>query len=188
MINPAGDAQKTGRTIGNTFERSIALQFAEKLQNQLETIEQKEVQVILTRGPGDIIREQHNANFANRLPADLFLSIHFFRETQTKPRIFLYTFDYKDHIIAHPDRLAFYSYDQAYVLAKEKTDMYAHIIQNTLNKYEKRFTTLGIFSLPCKPLIGIKVPAIMIEVGIKNSNDWLSFVQPIVNSIAPLIN
>ena len=153
MINPAGDAQKTGRTIGNTFERSIALQCAEKLQYELENSEQKEIQVILTRGPGDIVTEKQNANFTNRLPADLFLSLHFFHETQTKPRIFLYSFDYNDHIIAHPDRLAFYAYDQAYVMAKEKTALWADLIKNSLHIYEKSFTTLGIFSLPCKPLI-----------------------------------
>ena len=37
MINPAGDAKDAGRTLNDSFERGITLQFAQELKSAIES-------------------------------------------------------------------------------------------------------------------------------------------------------
>src|SRR5580692_10457797 len=93
MLCPDGDAQHTGRHIDGTFERSLTLQFTEELKKKLEK-EHKDCSFISTRAAGDTIAPLQHAQFANRMNVDLYVSLHFFEETCTKPRIYLYQFSY----------------------------------------------------------------------------------------------
>ena len=56
--------------------------------------------IIINRSANESIAPLQNANFANKLDIDLYISIHAFAETEIKPRIFLYQFSYHDDIIA----------------------------------------------------------------------------------------
>ena len=76
MLDPAGDAKHTGRQIDDNLERGISLQFTEKLKQTLEK-QHPEIHVVLSRFPGETIYHLQNANFANRLEVDFYLSIHF---------------------------------------------------------------------------------------------------------------
>ena len=187
MLAPAGDAKHIGRKIGDNFERGITLQYAEQLK---KIVEEKcpSVAVIISRFPGDIISPLQNASFANRLQVDLFISIHFYQTTETKPKLHLYQFSYNDDFITPIAGLSFYHYDQAHLFNKKQTNTWATGIKQMCeeDQYQKLFIVQDICKLPFKPLIGVTAPAIGIEIGLKNAPDWQQYLAPIAQSIHKL--
>lgn len=189
MINPAGDAKHTGRNIDSYFERGITLQYFEQCKKDLERAYPR-VHVVSTRVAGETVQELQNANFANRLQVDLFLSIHFYQEKKVKSDIFLYYFSYGDDFITKKYDLQFWPYDKAHLIHFDITHQWIHTMKEHLThkQYQHMFCVQGPFKLPFAPLIGITAPAIGIEIGLKNKNDWLCYVDPIVASLAPIID
>ena len=189
MINPAGDAQHTGRKIEDTFERGITLQYAEQLKKIIEST-YPHISVILTRFPGDMVTPLQHANFANRLNVDLYLSIHFYHETGIKPNMYVYRFSYNDDFMVPSQSLSFYSYDQAHLSASKKTAAWSDQIKQIITQpfYTKKFNVHGIYKLPFAPLIGIKAPAIGIEASLKNKDDWTVYIDPIVECVGDILS
>src|SRR3972149_4092399 len=74
MIDPAGDAKRAGRMLEDNFERGITLSCANCLKHDLEK-KYTNVRVILSRFPGETLESMQNANFANRLQVDFYISI-----------------------------------------------------------------------------------------------------------------
>lgn len=187
MLDPAGDAKHTGRTIGNTFERGITLQYAEYLKEYLEN-NYENIKVYLTRFPGEMIYPLQNANYANRLDINLYIHITFYQETNTIPKLFLYGFSYHDDFLTPPKKLTFLKYDQAHIMHNATTQLWSQVIKDVLiqNQY-KKFSVHGIYRLPFKPLIGIIAPAIGIEAGLKAAQNWKLYIAPIAQAIGTLI-
>lgn len=189
MINPAGDAQQTGRTIDGYFERGITLQFCDALKDELKKKYPESIKVISTRVPGEAIQDLQNANFANRLNVDLYVSIHFYHETKTKPDLFIYRFSHRDNFVIKKTDLALCPYDKAYLINNDKADKYSNVMKQTLTNtlYNNKFTVHGPLAFPFVPLIGIVAPAIGIEIGLKNKDDWKQFVDPLVDALISVI-
>ena len=38
-------------------------------------------------------------------------------------------------------------------------------------------------AIPCKPLVGVCLPAIGLEIGLREKKDWFGYVQPIAQAI-----
>ncbi len=188
MLDPAGDAKHTGRKISDSLERGITLQFCEKLKQELET-SYPQLRVVLTRFPGETVQPLQNANFANRLAVDCYVSIHFFQEQETKPQFFLYTFSYGNTFVTKISTLAFYPYDQAHLLNLEQTKKWSKQIENLLQSsaYKKMFQYKGMFNLPFRPLIGVKAPALAFEISLKDKSDWQLYIDPIMTSLKSII-
>lgn len=187
MLDPAGDAKHTGRTINNTFERGITLQYAEQLKHALENSDHN-IKVYLTRFPGEMIHPLQNANYANRLNVDLYININFYQETSTVPKLFLYQFSYHDDFVTPSNKLALLPYDQAHLLHNTTTQKWSELIKEILIKdTQKKFTVHGTYKLPFKPLMGVISPAIGIEIGLKTPQDWQPYVTPITHAISTII-
>lgn len=188
MIDPAGDAQHTGRKLNDTFERGISLQIAEKLKNILEE-RLTHVKIVLSRLPGESASYLQHASFANRLNVDFYLGIHCYQEKETKPCVYLYQFSYGDNFITKQFDLALIPYDQAHLANNATTNSFAIAMQDILgsNAYANIYNAKGIFKIPFKPLIGIKAPAIGLELGIKTKDDWHDYVEPIASSLIPIV-
>ena len=188
MLAPAGDAKHTGRQIGDSLERGLTLQFAEQLKKMLQNL-YPHVRVTLSRFPGEIIYPLQNANFANRLDVNLYLSIHFYPEVKTKPRMFLYYCSCGDDFVTKTSDLFFCPYDQAHRINGPKTRSWSqHITQILTNdEHKKLFDFRGTHGLPFKPLIGIKAPALALEIGLQKKNDWNRYIQPIALSLGPIV-
>lgn len=182
MIDP-GDSS---RTIDGIHERNITLTLALGLQNQLELLIPN-ANVVLTRTSNETIRPLANANFANRLNVDLFISLHCFAETQTRPKLALYTFAYGEQAPMQLSDLAFYTYDQAHLRAQRTTNQYAQLMEQGLAGYAKQFDFNGWYKIPFKPLIGIKAPAIGVEIGLKNKQGWQNFVEPLAEAVVKIM-
>jgi hypothetical protein len=54
-------------------------------------------------------------------------------------------------------------------------------------QYAHLFMLHGLYTLPFAPLIGIKKPALAIEIGLKHKENWKLFIEPIIASITPLL-
>ena len=188
VLDPAGDSKKTGRSIGDSFERGITLQCAEKIK---EVIEQQvdNVTVYITRLPGDVACEFQNASFANRLSADLFMSINFCSTTESKPHLYLYQFSYGNDFTIIQQNLSFIPYDQAHLKNKSESETVGSFLSNQLSQQEYRglYTLFGPFKLPIKPLMGVTSPCIAIEAELKNKNDWIHLITPLTSTLVEVI-
>lgn len=188
VLDPSGDAKKTGRVIGDSFERGLTLQCAEKIKELIEA-QLSHVKIIITRLPGDIVYDLQNASLANRINADLFININFYLSRETKPTLFLYQFSYGNDFAPYQSGLSCNTYDQAYKTNKTATDEITKLFTTHLShtNYKNLFTLSGPHALPIKPLIGITPPSIAIEGGLKNKESWHMFIDPFVATIIAAI-
>ncbi len=187
MVNPGGDAQNAGREFAEgMLERGITLQCCEYIKKALEAT-YSGIRIILTRIPGEVIQPLQNASFANRLGADLYLSIHFFEKKQGRPQLHLYHYclnSTTDTWNKTFDQLNFVPYSQAYIenlsLTKQITTTMAHHLQK---EHAHHFDTHHPLGIPFAPLIGIKAPAIGLEMSLKKSDDWHTFATALIDSV-----
>lgn len=189
MLDPAGDAHRLGRVIGDCFERGITLQAAESLKQSIQG-RYENVYVVLSRSAGDFIEPLQIAHFANRFAVDLYISINFYEEKNEKGSVFIYQFinDLADYWQSFNDNF-FVRYDQAHKKLCKKistlVDLFTQELKynNTDNYYEIK----GSFGIPFKQLIGINRPAFALEIGLKDKNDWRHYIDPLVTSLKPII-
>jgi N-acetylmuramoyl-L-alanine amidase len=184
MINPVGDAQNTGRLIDGSFERTLTFECAQHLKNLVEQ-QYPHIAVVLTRTPGQTVAPLHNANFANRLPADFFIDLRFYQETQAKPSLFIYYFSYQPDCTQKPSEFAFYTHDQSYIFNYKASQQWAHKVYATCAQpaYAQQYISHKPIAAPCAPLIGITAPALIIEVGLKQKTDWQLLTNLLVDTI-----
>lgn len=182
MIDPAGDAQNPGREIGESFERGLTLQCANKLKQEL--IQQiPHVQVIITRTPGETVQSLHYAIFANRVRPNLYLRIGFYQEQCMPTNFALFYYCQNPTDFWHkPNPLQFYTIDQAHLLYLNLTKQFAQSFLKTLqnNQINSVFMSQGLFAVPIKPLVGIQAPALYLEAGLYHADDWHYLIKPIV--------
>ena len=188
VLDPSGDAKRTGRKIGDNFERGLTLQCAEKIK---EYIEQRAptIKIIITRMPGDVVYDLQNASLTNRLNADLFINLNFYYCQETKPTLYMYQFSYGNDFASYQQGLAFHTYDQAYTINRTITDEISQRLKEWLSqqKYQSLFTISGIYKMPIKPLIGVVAPSIAIEAGLKNKELWIQYVEPLAQGIIEVL-
>ncbi|MBN2267627.1 MAG: N-acetylmuramoyl-L-alanine amidase [Candidatus Babeliaceae bacterium] len=189
MIDPAGDARNTGRIIGETFERGITLQFAEHLKELLEH-EFPNIRIILTRFPGEKIEPLQNANFVNRLGAQLYVSLNFAAAERGVPHCAIYYFLYNQQIPSlNPHLLSWHPYQEAYINELPRSRTFAQIVRNKLLEYQRQglFQIPEIRGIPFKPLIGIRSPSIACEIGLHSQDDWALYVKPVAAGLAHVV-
>ena len=183
VIDPAGDARHTGRIIDETFERTITLQCAQELKQALEQ-RNPYARVMLTRMPGETVEPLQNATFANRLQADLFISIHCYQETSVTPRCSLYRFSYNpatDAWYKKDERLHFVPLHLAYQDFAGQSDALINHLQTSLRQSEhhQHYIVEQPRACPCEPLLGVHSPAVCIEMGLAKKDDWQLIIRAI---------
>jgi len=189
MLDPAGDAKHTGRLIEDTLERGISLQCVEQLKLDL-TEKFNNIRVVITRLPGETIQILQNASFANRLGTDLYISFHFYYEPEQPCHVTLYHYVENTTDGWHqPKKLMLYPVNQAHLASLKITKTWGKIILETFENKQisKYFKARGFFGVPFQPLLGIKAPAIAIEVGLAQKNDWQNIIQPIIKALERII-
>ncbi len=189
VLDPSGDAKRTGRRIGDNFERGLTLQCAEKIKEVIER-SAPHIKIVITRMPGDIVYDLQNASLANRINADLFINLNFYYTQETKPTLFLYQFSYGNDFAQCNQGLALHTYDQAYKINKSVTDEIAQVFKKSLlqPQYQSLFMVAGVYALPIKPLIGIVAPSISVEAGLKNKELWINYCEAIARGIIEVLS
>ena len=186
LLEASGDTIHPGRSIDDSFESSITFEIAQTIKQRL-LAQYPHVKVMLNRTSTETIAPLQNANFSNKIDADCYISIHAFAETEIKPRIFIYQFSYHDDFIAKDNGLSFYPFDKIYLINQNKTNAWAQQLKQTFEKNSTVHVN-GIYAFPFKPLIGIKAPAIGIEIGLKKSTEWHNYCDMFINGIVAIIN
>jgi hypothetical protein len=186
VLDPSGDIHYTGRSIGDSFERAITLQCAEKIKEYIET-KDPHYKVIITRLPGETMSELQTASLSNKLNADLCISLNFYYSQETK--LFIYQCAYND-VPLQTHSLCFIPYDQAYLCNKSTTDHIMNIFNTVLRSphYAHLFQVSTYNALPLKQIIGITAPSFVIEAGIKHKDRTNLFVEPLASCILQACN
>lgn len=189
IINPAGHAGDAGRKLKNSYERAETFKMAQYLQERLEN-KNDNLRVVLTRTPGETIVDFQNASFANRLNADLFLSLHFYWSEKPKHEIFIYYYvadPIADFARRNTPELSFVPVLQAHQFNIYKTKHIAERMQQSLSdsSYRDFFDFGELLGIPVKPLVGIACPSILIEIGWSQGDcsNWKAVAECVVASI-----
>lgn len=190
IIEPVGDAEHTGRAINDTFERGITLQCAQEIK---DTLSEKipGLRVVLSRVPGETIQPMHNALFANRLQAQLYIRIGFYHEKSAPSHIAIFHYaEQKTDFWHKPNPLQFYDIEHAYLINLNATKAVGlKMLEQLKNKsVNSVFIPYGLFSIPCKPLLGIQAPALYLEAGLQNKDDWKYLIQPFTACIQAILS
>lgn len=185
LIEASGDTSHPGRSIDDSFESAITFEIAQTIK-QLLLERCSNLKIFLNRAVTETVAPLQNANFANKLDVDCYLSIHAFAETETKPRVYLYQFSYHDEFIAKDSGLSFFPFDKIYLLNQKQTSTWGKELKHAFEK-NNLWTVHGVYAFPFKPLIGIKAPALAIEIGLKNRSEWHNYCETLVNGIAQLV-
>lgn len=184
MLNPTGDAQHTGRVVGDSFERAITYSIAQAVKIEIESL-YKDIKVLISRHPGQAITQNAIASYANRAALDLFIHISaYHQEDATKPYLTLYRFTYGFDFISKYGDIEFIPCTQGYLKACSSTKSYTNLVWQLLNtSSQQSFQLRGPYALPYKPLLGITAPALAFEIGIADPRALQPAVQALVSSI-----
>ncbi len=186
LLEASGDPMHPGRSIDDSFESTITFEIAQTIKQML-LAQYPNLKILLNRAAAETVAPLQNANFANKLNVDCYISIHAFAESEIKPHVYLYQFSYHDDFIAKDAGLSFYPFDKIYMVNQKQTTAWAEQLKQALEKHSL-WAVKGVFSLPFKPLIGIKAPAIGIEIGLKNRSEWRNYIEALVSGIITIIN
>jgi hypothetical protein len=188
LLVPAGDAHNQGRSLEHQFESGSTMALVYELKT---TIEKKypEVRVVLSHKAGEVARQFQVPTMANTLGIDLVLTINCYHEQGPRPELYVYQFSYGTDFVTKLPELSWYTLDSAYLFSFHTTQAWATTLAQGLNadEYKTLFFLRGPYKLPFKPLLGIKVPAIGLEMSLKQDDDWTVYVDPLVNSLAPIV-
>jgi hypothetical protein len=181
VLAPYADPKNPGRTINGTFERGIALQFAEHLSAELMA-RIPEVQVVIIK-PEENQTPLQAASYANRLQPALVCGLSFYQESSPQPQIQLYRYTHESDLPLQRTELALYPHDQAHRLFSVESKQFIQKLFDTLH------ATTGLHcevphALPIKSLLGIASPACSIEMGLPKDYAWQTLVEPVAESIA----
>lgn len=177
VIDPAGDARNTGRQHDDGWERGITFQCAQELQKRME-LHGSAIRLIMTRMPGESLSPLQQAQLANQLHADLFISLHFYQEQQLIPHWYTYMLDLGHEYVIKPRDYTCYYYDQAHILCATQTQKYAQRIANyALTCDQKAIAFHKPACAPIKSLIGVTCPAFAFDVGLKGKDGWKIVVE-----------
>jgi len=186
VLDPAGDMHNPGRKLSDSFERGATMQCVEALKEQLEQLfSSADLHIVITRSSGTRRTQEQKAQLSNRLNADLYLHISFFHETDVQPRLFVYQFGYGNDFPTPPNNLLFCPYDQAHCIALERTKKTVHQFYRSLSA--STYAVQPVSVVPYAPLKGITAPAVGIEIGLHTTRAWRQCIEPLAETIAPLI-
>ena len=101
----------------------------------------------------------------------------------------MYFFSYGDEFVTTKTSLSFCPYNQAHRINSSTTRQWANALLENIKKENdtKLFDCNGPFGVPFKPLIGIKAPAIALEIGLKEKTDWHHYTHLIAKSLEPVV-
>lgn len=182
MLDPAGDQISPGRLIKDQYERTLALKYAQTIKRELEKRISKSL-ILFSRLPGQQAEQIEKAQCANQLNIDLYIRFQIYQTDKLKPQMHL--FYYKNESWNQTQRMAFTPFEKAHVSNTSKTDHFArHLKKSLTDKMLDRYYDLhDPIGIPCKPLKGIVAPALCIEIGLKNPDQWSDCIEPIVESL-----
>lgn len=186
VIDPAGDARNTGRQLDDGWERGATFQCAQELQKRIES-HGSAIRVVLTRMPGESLSQLQQAQLANQLQADLFISLNFYQERQLVPHWYMFMLDLGHDYLLKPRQYTCYYYDQAHLLCAQQTNCYAQRLLELSSRSDH--TSLVMHKphkAPLKMLMGVTCPAFAFDIGIQGNDSWKTLIDPLCSVLHEL--
>lgn len=186
ILVPFGNNTLQGRSLKSNFESSIAHHFVRELQQELEK-QFPEARIKISHEKTDILQPMQLATMSNCLSADLVLQFQFYLDHE--PKLYLYQSSYSNDFLSKCWDLSWCHADEAYLINKKSTTLWREKMAETLSNpdYARWFFTIKPHPIPLKPLTGIIAPALLIEIGLANDDDWKQFIAPLTESLKPII-
>jgi|GEM_PF-5039771 len=185
LICPHGDAKISTMDQKKCCKPSQVHAFAQKLGTLLQ--KKYNFRVALTHELTDTLAPWRITSLTNKVEADLFLNLHLYHQTSNKPHISIFYLTYNS-LTEQKNRIfpscSFIPVRLAHLMCLQTTQHYAHLIHKTLEqpKYQKQLSIDAPLGIPLISLAGISIPALTIEVGINNQDQWEQLIKPLIKS------
>ena len=187
MIDIPGSLYAPGRVVWDSFERGIVLQLAQKIKQEVEVKIPSSIVRVSDAIQKEAISSLNKAQRYNILSPDLVLFLSAYQE-EKEYRVYIYHFSYQQPFMGQLVSCAFYPYQKAYMFSYYKTESIAFEAAAIFSKetYHRLFEVNGPYVAPISPLIGLTIPAIMLEFGILKERDEHIFIDAVVELIQSL--
>jgi N-acetylmuramoyl-L-alanine amidase len=188
IVSPAGDAMNAGRMIQDVTERGITLQCAEALKNVLRE-RLPRIPIIITRTAGETLEPLQEATLANRLKATLYIHLQAYYRKEAGTALHIYYMSYNnttDHWPIRSSKLELTPLRQSYRKEFKNTVSLCTALERNLKNLS--YSTTQSLGIPSKSLMGIAIPALIIELGLSTSDDWSKLVQPLAQAISEALS
>lgn len=185
ILEATGDAVTPGRTIFNNFENAVSFSLAHQIKQLLDASYLR-AKIVLNRIPTEIIAPFQNAQFANKLNADLYISIHCYQQNNAQPTITFYQYSYREPTVIKKESLGFHAYDHIYLYNEPQTNQWTQELKKIVVE-QNQMEVRGVYKLPFKPLLGIQASAIGLEIGINQDTQLDQIVHLIGNALQQFI-
>jgi hypothetical protein len=189
ILNPAGNVHNPGRIIGESFERTLTLQFAQAVKRAVEKLLPK-ARVLITSTPGEVISQFHMASYVNNLDAHLYLHIGMYHTSSQIPDISFYT-------MAVDPAMDMWTYQDTdhfvpFYFAHRRKIQQSRELLGILHAYATTYRPIpfqvhDVRSIPYKSLVGVTIPAIALEIGLPNHAAWQLCVEPLAHMLCSCI-
>ncbi len=191
MLVPAGDASDGGRALYTTSESAETTACARELKNAIETTYHGVHAVVSHDADTQPFAPYHVATMANIGDIDFVININFYRDEDGKLEVFLYHFSYGQEFVSKLPTLAWYTADQAYLFARGLTREWATLLCDGLKGFGPAhpLAVHGPYAMPFKPLVGIKVPAVALDMALSpGDTSWKNYIEPLTAGLEPIVD
>ncbi len=179
MLDPEGDARNTGRLIGDTFERTCTMYFANQLKKALEK-KDKSIMVLFTRLPGEYSNQIEKARFANTCDADFFCTINAVQCSNIKPQMHIY--HYTSCPLSTFCNRPFVPFEHAHEAHNATTQLCANTLCKQMQQHSRQCDVYAPLACKLRSLKGIACPAISVEFGIKQADNLSHCIEPFADA------
>ncbi len=180
VLDPAGDARNPGRLIGDTFERTCTMYFANQLKKALEK-KDKNIMILFTRLPGEYTNQIEKARFSNTCDVDLFCTINAVQCSNIKPQMHIY--HYQPCPLSTFGNRLFVPFEHAHEVHNATTQLFANALCKQMQQHSRQCDAHAPLACALTSLKGLISPAISVEFGIKQANNLSHCIEPFADAL-----
>jgi hypothetical protein len=186
VIKPVGYNGYAGRKLHEMYERGATYQWALELQKALK---KHRLKVFI---PFDAAAQEIDiVNTINQRQPDLVVQLHLYPSTRIQPTVHIF------HLLLNPlvdtapcnqKMCQFTPVRQVHRPFVTQSAWCGRTVYEMLHAAEKgQFLTTQVRGIPCKELVGIQAPAVVVETGICQDNRWKNLVDPLAQALAACV-
>jgi hypothetical protein len=184
-INPSGTAYHPGRTIGNLFERGIAIHCAQALRDEL-AVRMPLTRVVINQAREETRDALQHINQANKIRANMYIHLSFYQTQNNTPDLTIFTFRWHPTTDLWKREIkwdTFVPFHEAHMATAALSNNIAqHMFYYAATTRPYPLCAAALLALPYKPLTGIAIPAVAIEIGINNIKQ-LADITPAITDL-----
>lgn len=186
VFDPAGKSGPHQRMIDGISEQTITYQLVLNLKKKLEENNPYLRVIILRDTKSDDLLQHISA--ANQTQANLYINFQAYQNKRKKNSLDIYHMLYRDTDTWGTTEkvITFLPIDLSHKLSIKKTLLFEKIIFDEFDKGKSiQVMALG---LPMKPLMGLILPSLVLELGLLHNDSYELFIEPLTRAISDIIS